>query len=76
MKTLITAVMLSVIATAGFTETNDERFLRWIQTANKVIPKGTFISTVRTGFVMTHKGKVYLCSNTEFKVLCKENTEY
>ena len=73
MKTLITAVMLSVIATAGFADMRNPG----IQTANKVIPKGTFISTTGNGFVMTHKGKVYLCYGTkDRKVSCNENTEY
>jgi len=74
MKTLITAVMLSVIATAGFAETP-------VETANKVIPNGSFISTTslnfaHKGFVMTYKGKVYLCyARNGDKVHCVENTE-
>lgn len=74
MKTLITAVMLTVMGTAGFAETP-------IETANKVIPKGSFISTTslsggHKGFVMTYKGKVYLCyAKNRDKVHCLENTE-
>ena len=75
MKTLITAVMLSVIATAGFADT----FGAKIETANKIIPKGKLISTIPdiSGFVMTHKGKVYVCrvlAISTYPVGCVVNT--
>ena len=69
--------MLSVIATAGFAI--PARFHPSIETANTIIPKGTFISATRLGFVMTHKGKVYHCSMIEEwpyeNVGCVENTK-
>ncbi len=69
MKALLTAVMLTVIATAGFASR--------IETANKVIPNGRFISTIGNGFfVMAHKGKVYTCFEYDLKIRCQENTEY
>ena len=64
--------MLSVIATAGFADTRNLR----IKTANTIIPKGKLISTLRQGFVMAHKGKVYVCYPNDHRVHCKENTEY
>ena len=39
MKTIITAVMLTVMGTAGFAETP-------VETANKVISKGKFVTRV------------------------------
>ena len=56
MKTLITAVMLSVIATAVFAETP-------VETANKVISKGKFVTRVgEYHFIMAYKGKAYNCT--------------
>jgi len=57
MKTLITTVMLTVIATAGFAEES-------IETANRVISKGTFVTTVGEEgfFIMAYKGKAYTCN--------------
>ena len=40
---------------AGFADNNSAK----IETANKIIPKGTFINATRLGFVMSYKGKVY-----------------
>ena len=61
MKVLLTAVIIATtLATAGFTK---DATSGSIQTANEVIPKGKFISTIGggDGFAMTYKGKVYLC---------------
>ena len=77
MKTLITAVMLSVIATEGFAI--HSKYYPIIETANKILPKGKFISLTRLGFIMTHKGKVYHCKLIEEfprnNVGCWENTK-
>ena len=70
--------MLSVIATEGFAIA--PRFDPIIETANKILLKGKFISETRLGFIMTHKGKVYHCSLIEEfprnNVGCVENTTY
>ena len=76
MKTLITAVMLTVMGTAGFADYRNVR----IQIANKIIPKGKFISTLSDmrGFVMTHKGKVYVCriiNDSPYPMGCMENNK-
>lgn len=70
MKTLITAVMLSVIATAGFAETT-------VETANKVITKGKFVTRLGDWyFVMAYKGKAYTCSTEgRYRVVCVENPD-
>jgi hypothetical protein len=72
MKTLITALMLTVMGTAGFADMRNPS----IQTANTIIPKGRLISTLNRGFVMTHKGKVYVCYPDGYRVHCKENIEH
>tara|TARA_B110000908_G_scaffold150158_1_gene183965 strand:- start:585 stop:800 length:216 start_codon:yes stop_codon:yes gene_type:complete len=56
MKTLITAVMLTVMGTAGFAETP-------IETANKVITKGKFVTRVgEYTFIMAYKARAYTCT--------------
>ena len=43
-------------------EKREDKASKRIQTANEVIPKGKFISTVaKDGFVIVYKGKVYQC---------------
>ena len=43
-------------------EKREDEDSKRIQTANEVIPKGKFISTVaQDGFVIVYKGKVYQC---------------
>ena len=72
MKTLITAVMLSVIATAGLAEES-------IETANRVISKGTFVTRVGDNgiFIMTYKGKAYTCMRMlGFEINCFVNKPY
>ena len=51
------------------------RLSKLIQTANEVIPNGKFISKLGSGFVMTHKGKVYLCYKSDRRVLCRQNPD-
>lgn len=46
-----------------------------IQTANEVIPNGKFISKLGSGFVMTHKGKVYRCFQSDRRILCQQNPD-
>ena len=46
-----------------------------IQTANEVIPNGKFISKLGSGFVMTHKGKVYRCYLSDSRVACRQNPD-
>jgi len=46
-----------------------------IQTANEVIPNGKFISKLGSGFVMTHKGKVYRCYLSNSRVACRQNPD-
>ena len=56
MKTLITAVMLTVMGTAGFAETP-------VEIANKVVSKGKFVTRVgERDFIMAYKGKAYTCT--------------
>ena len=53
MKTLITAVMLTVMGTAGFAETP-------VEIDNKVVSKGKFVTRVGDyNFIMAYKGKAY-----------------
>ena len=79
MKTLITAVMLSLIATAGFAI--PAYYHPSIETANTIIPKGKLISTLPNvnGFIMTFKGKVYVCRHIGeapyYSVGCRANAK-
>ena len=56
-----------------------KKIINWtskrIQTANEVVPNGKFISKLGSGFVMTHKGKVYLCYQSDRRVLCSQNPD-
>lgn len=56
-----------------------KKIINWtskrIQTANEVIPNGKFISKLGSGFIMTHKGKVYLCYQSDRRVLCRQNPD-
>jgi hypothetical protein len=70
MKTLITAVLLTVMGTAGFAETK-------VDIANKVISKGTFITRIgEWNFIMAYKGKAYNCEPNPIEIHCRENTEH
>ena len=70
MKTLITAVLLTVMGTTGFAETK-------VDIANKVISKGTLITRIgEWNFIMAYKGKAYNCEPNHIEIHCRENTEY
>ena len=69
--------MLTVMATKGFAYYNNAPIYDMVNTANKIIPKGEFITNLKDGlFVMSHKGKVYTClivDTMPMRIGCEQN---